>query len=56
MFIYLLIPVLAFLAGILVHWRLTRSQRQELASYRRYARTDYQYARVGAASIPKGES
>lgn len=44
MLIYLLIPVLAFVAGILVHWRLTRTQRMELKQYRQYARATYQYA------------
>jgi uncharacterized membrane protein affecting hemolysin expression len=44
MLIYLSVPVLAFLAGMLVHWRLTRKQRQDLAAYRRSARAEYQYA------------
>ena len=42
MLIFLLVPVLAFVAGILVHWRLTRRQRWELRSYRRSAQAYYQ--------------
>ena len=44
MLLFILVPVLAYIAGILTHWRFTRKQRVELTHYHKSAMADYMYA------------
>ena len=43
MLFFLLVPVMAFIAGFLTHWRLARKQRHLLNVYR-HAFTDATFA------------